>query len=189
MALPLCGICELTSNVYVTTTTIVSLPTLIISSLSAATSTPTIASITQVGPNQVNVTINEPTVAPNCVTDYIIQYEGGNVSTGGALSVVIEDLVFCQLSTVSFTVTAILTDGSQTGTTSMDLSLIGTCILILELWRYCQESCNCAYSLIQGFPQRQYPISYSNYRYALYFVGILFRGNGQWLGLRNLRSF
>ena len=135
VALPLCGICELTSSVYVTTTTFVSLPTLIISSLSAATSTPTIASITQVGPNQVTVTIDEPTVAPYCVTDYIIQYGSENVSTGGNSSVVIEDVEFCQQSTVSFIVTATLRDGSQTGSTSMDLSLIGTCILILELSR------------------------------------------------------
>ena len=37
-----------------------------------------------------NVTINEPTEAPNCVADYIIQYGNETVSTGRNLSVVIE---------------------------------------------------------------------------------------------------
>ena len=73
-----------------------------------------------------NVTINEPTVAPDCVTDYIIQYGSENVSTGGNSSVVIPDVEFCQQSTVNFTVTANLIDGVQTGSTSMELDLMGT---------------------------------------------------------------
>ena len=71
-----------------------------------------------------HVTINEPTEGPNCVTDYIIQYGNETVSTG-TLSVVIEDVEFCQQSTINFTVAANLTDGSKTGATSMDLNLTG----------------------------------------------------------------
>ena len=81
--------------------------------LSPATSAPTIASIREETVSSVNITLEEPAEGSECVEDYIIQYEGRSVSTSGALSVVIEeDEEFWQRPNITFTVTAVLKDGS-----------------------------------------------------------------------------
>ena len=60
-----------------------------------------------------------------CVEEYIIQYEGRSVSTGGALSVVINDTIFCQQPNITFSVTAVLMDGSMINGSELDFTLKG----------------------------------------------------------------
>ena len=58
--------------------------------------------------------------------NYTIQYEGRSISTGGALSVLIEDVVFCQQPNITFNVTAVLRDDSLIdGSESADFTLTG----------------------------------------------------------------
>ena len=96
------------------------------SSLHAATSAPTIISISEETVKSVTITLEEPAEGSECVEDYIIQYEGRSVSTGGALSVVINDTVLCSVAPVTFYVTAVLRDGSLiSGSESTDFTLTG----------------------------------------------------------------
>ena len=122
--------------------------------LHAATSPPTKASIREETVKSVNITLEEPAEGSECVEDYIIQYENETVSTGGTLSVVIEDVVFCQQPNITFNVTAVLRDGSLIcGSESADFILAGeskqvdlTCIcpplflLLLYITIYSLES-------------------------------------------------
>ena len=94
--------------------------------LHAATSAPTIASIREETVKSVSIALEEPAEGSKCVEDYIIQYEGRSVSTGGNLSVVIEDVLFCRVAPVTFSVTAVLGDGSViSGSESADFNVTG----------------------------------------------------------------
>ena len=94
-------------------------------SLSPVTSAPTIASIREETVKSVTITLEEPAEGSECVEDYIIQYEGRTVSTGGALSVVIEDVAFCSATPVTFNVTAFLRSGSVIDGSESDFTLTG----------------------------------------------------------------
>ena len=102
--------------------------------LHAATNAPTIASIREETVRSVTITLGEPAEGSECVEDYIIQYEGKSMSTGGALSVVIEDVVFCSVAPVTFSVTAVLRDGSLISGSGSDFTLMGESKYSSILW-------------------------------------------------------
>ena len=102
--------------------------------LHAATSAPTIASIREETVKRINITLEEPAEGSECVEDYIIQYEGRSVSTCGALSVVIEDVVFCSVAPVTFNVSAVLRDGSLIDGSESDFTLTGESKYSSILW-------------------------------------------------------
>ena len=96
-----------------------------LSLLSPAISVPTIASIREETVKSVTIALEEPAECPEFVVDYIIQYEGRSISTSGALSVVIEDVVFCQQPNITFNVTAVLRDGSLIDGCEFDFTQTG----------------------------------------------------------------
>ena len=93
--------------------------------LHAATSAPTIASIREETVKSVTITLGEPAEGSECVEDYIIQYEGRSMSTGGTLSVVIEDAVLYRVAPITFNVTAVLRDGSLIDGSESNFTLTG----------------------------------------------------------------
>ena len=94
-------------------------------SLHAATSPPTIASIREETVQSVNITLGEPAEGSECVEDYIIQYRNETVYTNRTLSVVIDDVVFCQYPNITFNATAVLRDGSLISESESNFTLAG----------------------------------------------------------------
>ena len=69
--------------------------------------------------------LGEPAEGSECAEDYVIQYEGKTVSTGGNLSVVIEDVVLCSAAPITISVTAVLGDDSLISGSESDFTLTG----------------------------------------------------------------
>ena len=103
----------------------INIRSLYILSLHAATSAPTIASIREETVQSVNITLEEPAESSECVEDYIIQYRNETVYTNRTLSVVIDDVVFCQYPNITFNATAVLRDGSLISGSESNFTLAG----------------------------------------------------------------